>query len=148
MRRIAEALPELSTANTADVVVRKRALVERYLRDAVLGRTVRESILKLHSRAHVAILSRGLVASMRSIVDRSVPDAANDVRIYGRNSLDERVNKEDLLRRAMHDVGSPARSTVYVGDADVDRHIAAVIGVKFRFASCRDHGTPAMGDRL
>jgi len=129
LRLIATALSLPQDTDLKAVVVTKRSLVEVYLREAELSRDVCTFLTQVMSLCSIAVISLGLVTSMETVLMRSLGDLSRKIAVYGRRSLTERVNKLQLLRQAIQDIGAPRSSVVYVGDAEVDECIGNDLGV-------------------
>lgn len=112
------------------LVIKKRALVEEFMKDLALPQAACNFVNSLITRARVSVVSLGLVSSMEAVIQRSIGEPANLIRIYGRRSLDARLDKKGLVATALLDSGVSCKDFVYVGDAIVDQEIAGSIGVE------------------
>jgi phosphoglycolate phosphatase-like HAD superfamily hydrolase len=128
-RMIADALSWPADFDLNAVVLKKRSLVETYLRNTKLDEFVNIFLIQLLKLSSVAVISLGHIDSMKTVLNRSLGTKAGLIAVYGRHSASERVEKHQLLRRAIEDAGVPLRQVVYVGDADVDESIALYVGI-------------------
>ncbi|WP_420130370.1 HAD family hydrolase [Longimicrobium sp.] len=131
MREVAAQTQKMDEQLCRDIVLKKRTLIEYYLDSAILDPNARSFLLRVMNYAHVAVLSRGLVQSMEDILARTFSVDPPSIRVYGRHSLDERVDKCALLETALRDSGIPKAASLYVGDAQVDRLLAEAVQLNF-----------------
>jgi phosphoglycolate phosphatase-like HAD superfamily hydrolase len=113
------------------IVVQKRAIVEERLRKESLHPLVCEFLMDARCYTMIAVLSLGLVSSMEAILKRSLNEKAKGIRIYGRRTLRDRVDKTEILRRVIEDHGVSAQEALYLADAEVDEASAAQVGIAF-----------------
>ena len=113
------------------LVTDKRTVVERKLRSARLGTEALWFLGEVAAVTRLAVISLGLASSMREVLGRAPRGAIAELPVYGRASLDDRVDKGKLLRQALDDAWIPGRAAVYVGDADVDERVSVEAGVGF-----------------
>jgi len=130
-RRIATTLSCREELDIDDIVIRKRSLIEDYLKNAKLEDSVCQFLVQTLGVSSVAVISLGHVGSMKTVLKGSLGDLADKIAVYGRHSAGERVEKSQLLRRAIKEAGVPQTRMAYVGDAEVDESIALELGIDY-----------------
>ena len=115
-----------------ELAVRKRSIVEHLTATAVLERSMCDMLVNVAETSKVAVITRGLMSSTASILNRSLPKAiATSIPVLGRGDLVGRPDKSGLLVAAVEMMGVPLEKSGYVGDADNDEAIAGQVGTIF-----------------
>jgi phosphoglycolate phosphatase-like HAD superfamily hydrolase len=129
MKAIARSLNLIDEVYLESLVIKKRRLVEGFLQEVRLPDEACWFIDSITKFSKMAVISLGLCRSMESVLSRSLGIAAERIHVYGRRSFDERVDKQELVCRAIRESGISKDLAVYVGDAAVDEEVAQKIGM-------------------
>lgn len=114
-----------------DLVLRKRVWVEHELQALVLPPDSCRLVEATMKICPTAVITQGMGLSVQQVLQRSLGADALHIRVLGRTSVEEHVDKEAMLRRVRSDLIDGVGMTVFVGDSAKDERIAAATGALF-----------------